>query len=97
DDELASGRGEEPVGDVDRDALFALGFQSVHQQRKIRIVARGAVFLRIPPEGGKLVLVDLPRIGEKTAYQGRLAVIDRSAGQEAQERFALLLGDVIPD
>jgi hypothetical protein len=35
DDEPPPRRGEVPVGDVDRDALFAFGAQAVDQQREI--------------------------------------------------------------
>ena len=39
DDECALGRGEEAVGDVDRDALLALGLEAIEQQREIDLVA----------------------------------------------------------
>jgi hypothetical protein len=38
DDELALGRGEVAVRDVDRDALLALGAQAVGEQREVRVV-----------------------------------------------------------
>ena len=38
-DELPALRGEEPVRDVDRDALFALRRKAVHQQCEIDVVA----------------------------------------------------------
>src|SRR5262249_27589586 len=40
DDELAARRGEIAVGDVDCDALFALGAQAVGEQRKVQAVGR---------------------------------------------------------
>ena len=43
DDELALRRGEEAVGDVDGDALLALGLEAVDQQREVDVVAGGAV------------------------------------------------------
>ncbi|CAB3731085.1 hypothetical protein LMG24076_05454 [Trinickia soli] len=46
DDELAPRRGEVAIGHVDRDALLALGFQAVGQQRQIDFVAHGALVLR---------------------------------------------------
>ena len=39
DDELAPLGGEEAVGDVDGDALLALGGQAVDQQREVELVA----------------------------------------------------------
>ena len=36
---------KKPIGDVDRDTLFALGRQSVDEQRKIKAFALGAEFL----------------------------------------------------
>ena len=52
DDELALRRGEEAVGDVDGDALLALGLQPVDQQREIDVVAVGAVLLEIALQRG---------------------------------------------
>jgi hypothetical protein len=43
DDERAARRGEEPVGDIDGDALLALGLEAVDQQREIDLVAGCAV------------------------------------------------------
>ena len=40
-------RGEIAIGDVDRDALLALGLEPVDQQREIDVVAGRAVLLRI--------------------------------------------------
>jgi len=45
DDELAAIGGEEAVGDVDRDALLALGGESVDEQREVDIAALGAPLL----------------------------------------------------
>ena len=42
DDELAQRRGEIAVGDVDRDALLALGDEAVGQQRQIERLCRAA-------------------------------------------------------
>ena len=36
DDELALFGGKEAVGDIDGDALFALGLETIEQQREIR-------------------------------------------------------------
>ena len=55
DDELALRRREEAIGDIDGDALLALGLQPVDQQREIDVVAGRAVLLAnrapAPPAG----------------------------------------------
>ena len=51
-------RREIAIGDVDRDALLALGFEPVDEQREIDILAGGAVFFRIALERGELVVED---------------------------------------
>ena len=49
DDELAPLGGEEAVGDIDGDALLALGGQAVDQQREIDARRLGADALASPP------------------------------------------------
>ena len=48
DDEGAARGREKAIGDVDGDALLALGLEPVDQQREIDIVAGGAVTCRNP-------------------------------------------------
>ena len=83
DDELAFGRGEVAVGDVDGDALLALRPQPVGQQGQVdRVVApvqAGAA------DGLQLVLEDGLRVEEQPADQGGLAVVDRSGGGQAEQ------------
>ena len=86
DDEGAFRGREIPVGDIDRDALLALGFQSIDQQGEIDIVADRAVLLRIAFERRELVVEDRVLLVEQPADQRRLAVVDRAAGQETQGR-----------
>jgi hypothetical protein len=83
DDELAPGGVEVAVGDVDRDALFALGAQAVGQQREVGVAVPA-------PPGGlldvlELVLEDRLGVVQQPADQGRLAVVDRSRGGEADQ------------
>jgi hypothetical protein len=40
DDELAPRRGKIAISNIDRDALFAFGAQSIRQQRKINLPRR---------------------------------------------------------
>jgi hypothetical protein len=58
DDELARRRGEVAVGDVDRDALLALGGQAVEQQRVVELAVLGAGALGVGLQRGELVLED---------------------------------------
>jgi hypothetical protein len=83
DDELPLGRGEVAIGDVDRDALLALGPQPVGQQRQVRVgVAPGQAGALDRLE---LVLEDRLRVVEQPADQRRLAVVDRAGRGEAQQ------------
>ena len=84
DHERASGRVEKPVGDVDGDALLALGLQPVDQKRKIDVVAGGAVLGAVALQRLELILIDHLAVVQQAADQGRFAVIDRAAGEEAQ-------------
>ena len=47
DDERALGGREKPIGDIDRDALLALGLKPVDEEREIDVLAGGAVPLGI--------------------------------------------------
>ena len=82
DDEGAPRRGEIAVGDVDGDALLALGFQAVEQQREIDIGADGAVLLGIAGERGQMIVEDQVLLVEQPADQRRFAVVDRAAGEK---------------
>ena len=59
DDELALCAGEEAVGDVDGDALLALGREPVHEQRQVELLALRAEAAAVAAQGLELVLVDL--------------------------------------
>ena len=77
------GRGEVAVGDVDRDALLALGAQAVGEQRE---VGRGQAAVAADPLDG-VELVGEHRLGvvEQAPDEGGLAVVDRTGGREAQQ------------
>ena len=55
-DELAPFRREEPVSDVDRNALLALRGQAVDQKSKVEVGALRAEFLGVAGQRGKLVV-----------------------------------------
>ena len=83
DDELAPRCVEVAVGDVDRDALLALGAQPVREQGEVRVAVAA-------PAGAELDVLELvleDRLGvvEQPADQGRLAVVDRAGGGEADQ------------
>ena len=81
--ERALRRGEVAVGDVDGDALLALGAQAVGEQRE---VGRGQAPVAADPLDG-VELVGEHRLGvvQQAADQGGLAVVDRAGGREAQQ------------
>ena len=90
DDELAPLGGEEAVGDVDGDALLALGRQPVDQQREIELLALGAEPARVALERRELIVEQRLRFVQQPADQRALAVIDAAAGDEAQQLLARL-------
>src|SRR5690606_9635535 len=82
-DELPLRRREVAVGDVDGDALLALGAQPVGQQRQVRLLeahALAGVGHRL-----ELVLEDRLRVVEQPPDERRLAVVDRAGGREPQQ------------
>ena len=85
DDEAAVLGGEIAIGDVDGDALLALGGEPVDDQGIVDLLAGGAEAFRIGGERGELVLEEELGIVQQAADERRLAVIDAAAGEEAQQ------------
>jgi hypothetical protein len=80
----AAARGDEgAVGDVDGDALLALGAQAVREQREVDVAVASALARRL--DVLELVGEDLLRVVEQPADQRRLAVVDRAARHEPQQ------------
>jgi len=77
-DEAALADVEEAIGDVDGDALFALGGQAVHEKGHVRRAVEIG-------QGRDLVGRDGAGVEKQAADQGRLAVVDRTAGDQADE------------
>ena len=71
--------------DVDRDALLTLRRQPVEQQREIELAVDRAVAARVGLERRELVVEDQPGLEQQAPDQRRLAVVDRAAGDEAQQ------------
>ena len=90
DDELALFGGEEAIGDVDRDALFALGGEAIDQQGEVDLLPLRAHLLAVGGQRFELILEDHLAVIEQAADQRRLAVIHRPAGDEAQHRLMLM-------
>ena len=91
DDVLALLGVEIAVGDVDRDALLALGLQAVHQQREVHLAGAGrAPLAAVARDRRELVLEDLLRVVQDAPDQRALAVVDAAAGDEAQEALRLV-------
>src|SRR5699024_3619634 len=89
EDERAAVGGEVAVGDVDGDALFAFGPQTVGEQREVELPAEESAFGAGDGHGFELVGQDRLRIMEQSAHQGGFAVVDGPGGGEAQQRLRL--------
>jgi hypothetical protein len=96
-DEAPPVGGEGPVGDVDRDPLFALGLQAVDEQRQVDALPLRAVLLRFSFERAQLIVEDPLRVVQQAAEQRRLAVVDAAAGDETKRRLAALALQVFDD
>jgi hypothetical protein len=85
-DAAAVGQVHVPIGDVDGDALLALGLQSVGEQGVVD-VAHGD--RRSPTTGATGVLERVERdrvgLGEQPPDERGLAVVDRAAGDQVQD------------
>jgi hypothetical protein len=82
DGESPLGGRKEPVRGINRDPLLALVLEPVEQQGEIDIAAGRAEPSRFPLQCCELVVEHQRAIIEKAPDQCRLAVVDRTAGQE---------------
>ena len=57
-DEAPFGRGKKSVGNIDGNALLALGLQSVNHKREIEPFTLGAKFSGVRPESFQLIIKD---------------------------------------
>ena len=76
DDEFAAFGVEVAVGDVDGDALLALGRQAVGQQCQVGFA--------LALHAGEVVLQHGLAVNQQTANQGAFAIVHRTAGDELQ-------------
>ncbi len=91
DDELALVGGEIPVGHVNRDALFPLRLQAVHQKGEVQLLAGSTHLGAVGFQAGHVIFVDHLGVMEQAADQGALAVIHAAAGEQAQELLVFVL------
>ena len=93
DDEFALFGGEEAIGQIDGDLLLALGSQAVEQQREIEVLERVGQLPGILPKRVDLIVEHQPGVEQQTAEQARFAMIDRAAGDEAQQALRFVMID----
>src|SRR5215469_422923 len=74
DDEFPLVGGEETIGDIDCDPLFALRFQTVNEQREIDVVSGSSEFPGIAFQSLKRVVEQKLRIVEQPANQGGFTI-----------------------
>jgi hypothetical protein len=97
DDELALLGGEKAVGDVDGDALLALGGEAVDEQREVDLLALGAPLLRVFLDGAELVFEQQLGVVQKAPDERALAVVDAAAGDEPEQPLLFVLPEVFLD
>ena len=88
DDEAAGRRVEVAPGDIDGDALLALGGEAIDQQAEIGRARRS---LGRPLQHLPLVGVQGSGVPQQAADQRRFAVVDRPAGEDMQAAGQVLL------
>ena len=83
EDELAARRREIAVRDVDRDALLALGFEAVGEQREID--RPGGAVLRRLLDRADLILVDRSRVVQQSPDQRALPIVYAAGRADAEQ------------
>ncbi len=76
-------------GDVDSDALLALGDETVDEQAEIRVCAARGGAPRLLQRLA-LVVIEIGGIPQEAADQRRLAVVNRAASEQMQNAVELL-------
>jgi hypothetical protein len=67
--------------------LLEVRLEPVDQQRKVDRLTGGSEFFRFQLGRPQLIVEHFLRLIEQAADQGRLAVVDRSAGHDLQQIF----------
>ena len=86
-DEAAAWGLEVAVGDVDGDALVALGRQAIDQQRVVDVAPRRAEAAGVALQHRHDVVGDGAAFEQQAADQGGFAIVHAAAGQHAEERI----------
>jgi hypothetical protein len=85
EDEAATRCLEEAICDVDGDALIALGRQTIDQQCIVDAALHSAEAFAVPIQRRHHIIGDGAAFEQQPADQRGLAIIDRAAGQYAQQ------------
>jgi hypothetical protein len=93
-DELAAVRREEPIGDVDGDALHPFRHQPIDHEGEVEVATARPQLPGIGLQRGQVVVEEQLRLVEQPTDQGRLAVVDRAAGHEAEQSPAQMRVDI---
>ena len=93
-DELAFIGREVAVGNVNSNALLALGLQAVNQQCEIKLFTGSTHLGAVGFQGGHVIFVDHFGVVQQATDQGAFAIIDAAAGKQAQQLFVLVLLEV---
>jgi len=85
DHECLCRRCEIAVGDIDRDALIALGAQAIGEKGKVKLTTAP---LTCQLDRGQLIVEDTPGVDQQAADERALAVINGADRRKAQESTA---------
>jgi hypothetical protein len=96
-DELACVGREEPVRDVDRDALLALGQEAVEQEREVELSVLRAEADGVAFERRQMIVEDELRLVQEPADERALAIVDAATRDEAEQPLAQLRLEVLLD
>ena len=94
DNELAARSCEGSIRDIDRDALLALGFESIDEQREIEFAALCPERFRITRCCCERIFVHRMHIVQKSSDERALSIINAAAGKETQDVLAFMLREV---
>ncbi len=92
DDEAAALSLEIAPGDVDGDALLALGNEAVEQETEVDALAVDRAIVGGVQNGGALIVGDAGGIPQEPADQRGLAVVDRAAGEQPEHGLRFGIG-----
>ena len=93
-DEFALVGAEIAISHVDGNALLPLRLQAIHQQGQVYLLVGGVVLLGVSLYRRQLILENQFGIMQQPANQGRFAVVDITAGDEAQQVLVFVLAQV---